>query len=167
MLSERKIKQLAEARKHIQHKPLSEETRQKISKANNGNFYAICDYCGQKFHTKKSAFAKRKHHFCCRECYSKYRAEIMPPEEQNAYGTGYSQEERAKRRKAREIFNHYVRDKHIEKQPCEVCGNEKAEAHHCDYDKPLEVRWLCFKHHREWHKEHDHPELLKGDKDNG
>ena len=29
MLSERKIKQLAEARKHIQHKPLSEETRQK------------------------------------------------------------------------------------------------------------------------------------------
>ena len=52
MLSERKIKQLAEARKHIQHKPLREETRQKISKANNGNFYAICDYCGQKFHTK-------------------------------------------------------------------------------------------------------------------
>ena len=91
----------------------------------------------------------------------------MPPEEQNAYGTGYSQEERAKRRKAREIFNHYVRDKHIEKQHCEVCGNEKAEAHHCDYDKPLEVRWLCFKHHRKWHKEHDHPELLKGDKDNG
>ena len=29
MLSERKIKQLAEARKHIQNKPLSEETRQK------------------------------------------------------------------------------------------------------------------------------------------
>ena len=53
MLSERKIKQPAEARKHIQHKPLREETRQKISKANNGNFYSICDYCGQKFHTKK------------------------------------------------------------------------------------------------------------------
>ena len=46
MLSERKINQLAEARKHIQHKPLSEETKQKISKANNGNFYAICDYYG-------------------------------------------------------------------------------------------------------------------------
>ena len=103
MLSERKINQLAEARKHIQHKPLSEETKQKISKANNGNFYAICDYCGRKFHTKKSAFAKRKHHFCCRECYSKYRAEIMPPEEQNAYGTGNDYAERL-RRKRQEKF---------------------------------------------------------------
>ena len=33
MLGERKIKQLAEARKHIQHKPLSEETRQKNIKS--------------------------------------------------------------------------------------------------------------------------------------
>lgn len=31
-------------------------------------------------------------------------------------------------------------------QPCEVCG-EKAEAHHPDYSKPLEVVWLCHLHH--------------------
>ena len=54
-----------------------------------------------------------------------------------------------------------MRDKHIIKQPCEVCGEEKAEAHHDDYDKPLEVRWLCFKCHRKWHKEHDNPEILE------
>lgn len=35
-------------------------------------------------------------------------------------------------------------------QPCEVCG-EKAEAHHPDYDRPGEVRWLCRKHHRRIH----------------
>jgi hypothetical protein len=34
--------------------------------------------------------------------------------------------------------------------PCETCG-KKAEAHHDDYSKPLEVRWLCRKHHRMWH----------------
>lgn len=28
----------------------------------------------------------------------------------------------------------------------------KADAHHDDYEKPLEVMWLCFKRHREWHK---------------
>ena len=167
MLSDKKIKQLAEARKHIQHKPLSDETKQRISKANNGNFYAICDYCGQKFHTKKSAFAKRKHHFCCRECYSKYRAEIMPPEEQNAYGTGYDHAERLRRKKAREVLNHYLRDNHIDRKPCEICGAEKAEAHHDDYSKPLEIRWLCFKCHRQWHKEHDNPELMKGGEENG
>lgn len=34
------------------------------------------------------------------------------------------------------------------KQPCETCGELKAEAHHEDYSKPLEVMWLCDRHHR-------------------
>lgn len=142
---------------------VSEETRLKISKANDGNFFAICDYCGVEYHTKKSHYKRRKRHFCSRECYSKYRSELLPKEEQNAYGTGYPQEERAKRKKARSILNHYLRDNHIDRKPCEVCGNPKTEAHHDDYDKPLEIRWLCFKCHRAYHKSHDNPELLKGE----
>lgn len=39
----------------------------------------------------------------------------------------------------------------FEKQPCEICGEIKSEAHHDDYDKPLEVRWLCKACHTEWH----------------
>jgi len=39
----------------------------------------------------------------------------------------------------------------LEKQPCEVCGATKVEAHHDDYTKPLEVRWLCKRHHSEVH----------------
>ena len=29
----------------------------------------------------------------------------------------------------------------LARQPCEVCGEIKAEAHHADYSQPLEVRW--------------------------
>jgi DNA-binding CsgD family transcriptional regulator len=39
----------------------------------------------------------------------------------------------------------------LERQPCEVCGEEPADAHHDDYSKPLQVRWLCRKHHMEEH----------------
>ena len=40
----------------------------------------------------------------------------------------------------------------IQRKPCEICGAEPTEAHHDDYNKPLEVRWLCREHHEQWHK---------------
>lgn len=32
-------------------------------------------------------------------------------------------------------------------QPCEVCGAQMTHAHHDDYARPLDVRWLCPTHH--------------------
>lgn len=39
----------------------------------------------------------------------------------------------------------------LDRKPCEVCGATKVEAHHDDYTKPLDVRWLCKRHHAEVH----------------
>lgn len=45
-----------------------------------------------------------------------------------------------------------IRSGKLKPQPCEVCGNGVTQAHHDDYSKPLDVRWLCTTHHAEWHK---------------
>lgn len=36
--------------------------------------------------------------------------------------------------------------------PCVKCG-AKAHGHHENYDKPLDVIWLCPQHHKDRHKE--------------
>src|SRR5436190_12541655 len=41
----------------------------------------------------------------------------------------------------------------LPRKPCVVCGDKKSEGHHPDYNKPLDVVWLCQLHHAEMHKE--------------
>jgi len=40
----------------------------------------------------------------------------------------------------------------IIKKPCVVCNDLKSNGHHEDYSKPLDVIWLCNKHHYEHHQ---------------
>jgi ribosomal protein S27AE len=65
------------------------------------------------------------------------------------------QEKNIIKRSAIYLVNNSIRDgKIIKKHECEKCGatNKRIEGHHDDYAKPLEIRWLCSKCHREWHK---------------
>lgn len=63
-------------------------------------------------------------------------------------------ENNPKKYRAHYLVCNAVKRKRLEKEPCEVCGSELSQAHHDDYDKPLEVRWLCAQHHSDWHKLH-------------
>jgi hypothetical protein len=58
-------------------------------------------------------------------------------------------EERTRRASARQKLTMAVRSGDVIKMPCSVCGDDNSEAHHPDYDKPLEVVWVCRKHHEE------------------
>ena len=53
---------------------------------------------------------------------------------------------------ARAKLRYHVKKGHIQKKPCEGCGSNSAEAHHSDYDKPLEVEWLCHACHGVQHR---------------
>jgi hypothetical protein len=62
--------------------------------------------------------------------------------------------EQRRRDNARSYAGVYLRRGKIQRQECEDCGDPNTEMHHEDYDKPLEVVWLCrdchlFRHEKE------------------
>lgn len=70
---------------------------------------------------------------------------------------GYHHERRSQKRypekeRARRLLQVAVYNGSIVRSPCEVCADTTSEAHHDDYTKPLDVRWLCRRHHTEVHR---------------
>lgn len=61
-----------------------------------------------------------------------------------------------RRTRAHNMVHRAVAVGKLEPKPCVICGREKdIHAHHDDYDKPLDVMWLCPPHHRARHAELD------------
>ena len=54
--------------------------------------------------------------------------------------------------KARKAVRRALESGRLVRQACGRCGNHKAEAHHPDYSKPLEIEWLCRKCHAAEHR---------------
>jgi len=61
------------------------------------------------------------------------------------------------KKRAREIAYYAIKSGKIAAASCVVCGNDRAHAHHENYNKPLELTWLCVKHHSERHKNESLP----------
>jgi len=81
----------------------------------------------------------------CKACHAAYMRANRPI-------PGDMSEEARKKSFARSHARIAVRRGQIQKKPCETCGSEKVEIHHENYDKPLQVRWLCRKCHLAEHK---------------
>jgi hypothetical protein len=91
------------------------------------------------------------------------------PEKKRAWQAAYYARKDVRQRKAAQMRQyaqaHNTREHHrarwqvrravaagaLTRQPCEVCGAIKVDAHHDDYAQPLNVRWLCRPHHVEHH----------------
>lgn len=53
--------------------------------------------------------------------------------------------------RARRLVRNRVFRGTLTKLPCEICGDPKSQAHHENYSQPLDIKWLCAKHHKEAH----------------
>lgn len=53
---------------------------------------------------------------------------------------------------ARKAVKYAWKTGRLRRLPCAECGAKNAEAHHADYSAPLDVLWLCRKHHVQLHR---------------
>ena len=73
------------------------------------------------------------------------------PERHAELARAYRARNREKTR-AQNQLNYALRMGRMQRLPCEKCGSsEKVHAHHHDYSKPFDVRWLCYLCHKAEH----------------
>lgn len=140
-----------------------------------------CKKCGkilpiEEFHMRTEGCRRG----ACRECMNAYVRSIKGKPDQrertkqyrlnnrlmfNKHNAAYRKAHREEctmalreRRRANPLMNraHLAVNRAIKKGllvrlPCHVCGKTPTHGHHEDYSKPLDVIWLCHKHHKAVH----------------
>jgi ribosomal protein L37AE/L43A len=125
-----------------------------------------CEHCGTGFQARLDKVKVGHGRYCSAKC---QRAACAPPPRTGQDGEnnpnwkgGVSadnmryrnrQKERyPEKEAARQAVAEAVRRGELVRQPCESCdGTDHIEAHHDYYERPLEVRWLCRRCHRNLH----------------
>lgn len=87
----------------------------------------------------------------CKACMNAYNSALPTNTQKLRRATASYAKRNPLKIRARNAFHTALYYGRITKKPCEVCGDAKSQGHHEDYTKPLDVRWLCLKHHREEH----------------
>jgi len=85
--------------------------------------------------------------------YDKRRAKLPERKRHNSVVNKAWRAEDVRRTRAHNAVSRAIVKGILERRPCCRCGSEKALAHHEDYDKPLDVMWLCQPCHKQRHKE--------------
>lgn len=124
-----------------------ERYRTVAKKWRENNKEKVSEY-GKKYHSSEKGQARYKKY------YEEHKLEFIERARK-------SNSKHPDERRARSRVNHAKERGELIEQPCEICGATPADAHHDDYNKPLEIRWLCRKCHAEWHSKHEPARALK------
>lgn len=125
-------------------KPLSEFH---ISKESRDGHVNSCKECVKSYLAAYRLLNKEK-----LRVFDKIRNKTPSRIEQKALKMKRYIERFPERKRAQLLAQSAVRCGRLKKHCCHVCGDEKTEAHHSDYDRPLDVVWLCEAHHKQTHE---------------
>lgn len=106
----------------------------------------ICEVCGDGFFAFAYDIKRGWARFCSKRCaciggaaWRARRNYVFPRPNPTLHSNAKSKVRRALKKGV------------LVRQPCQHCGSERVEAHHEDYDKPLDVMWLCPSCHQKHH----------------
>lgn len=118
-----------------------------------------CLNCGTAFEVRVTDFINGGGgDFCSRSCSNsgQYNPRYRGGQLSNYEYKLRAMQKNPQRFRAMQIIHTAIRNGTLVRAVCEICANPKSEAHHENYDKPLEVQWLCRRHHNEAHNRGDY-----------
>lgn len=118
----------------------------KHSAMKNGSLNKCKDCCITE--SKKNRIKNEQHYIE----YEKKRSSLPKRKELNKKTVSKFRKDFPEKYRAQSSVGYNIKVGKLVRQPCAICGELKVHAHHTDYSKPLEVVWLCPKHHKEAHK---------------
>lgn len=124
-------------------KPLDNFSKNSLTKDKHSS---KCKNCVKEY--------SRQHRLDNKEYYQQYEKNRVNLQHRKDLAKRVTKEYRqnfTKQYKANSALNYAVKSNKIEKLPCIVCGSLEVVAHHPDYDRPLDVIWMCHQHHKQTH----------------
>lgn len=115
-----------------------------------------CKECLKPIEREKSRAGRERSRELYRERVSTAEGrEMERKKRRDTYARQRLDERFRQRVRARALVGKAIREGRLVRGPCEVVGcTERATAHHEDYSRPLEVRWLCRVHHGMEHRQY-------------
>jgi hypothetical protein len=125
-------------------KPLSEFY--KHSKMLDGRL-GKCKDC-TKLDTRNNRYKRYDYY----QAYDRERAKLPHRKKMSLVITKRQRKTIAGYMKAHNAVSRAISSGKLKRKPCQMCGTKDwVAAHHDDYKKPLDVMWLCPKHHSARH----------------
>ena len=84
--------------------------------------------------------------------YDKERSKLPERKKLNTTIVKAWRQEDNKRQKCHNAVSRAIKRGILVRMPCIKCNSLKSLAHHENYNKPLDVMWLCQICHKDWHK---------------